>query len=107
MSFGDLNFGGGQATSSKERLNRGKVGGRVGDAKLRANGSRMVELTTVALSVIDGQCMQIVACFAQMIEEDGRIEPPRIDDDGFHEFSGLAEWRRPGNSASRATVLAK
>lgn len=105
VPLGDLDFGGGQATSGEERLNRGKVGGRVGDVQLRADGSCLVELTAVALPVIDGQCVQIVACFAQMIEEDGRIKPSGINDDGFHEFSDFAGMAEPWEFSEQGAVV--
>jgi hypothetical protein len=67
----------------------------------------MLELTTVALTIVHGESVQLMACLTQVIEEDGGIEASGINDDGFHEFSGVPEWRSPGNSASRTTVNAK
>lgn len=67
----------------------------MGDVEVCADGGGVGEFAAVPLAVIDGKGVQHMAGFVQMVEQDSGIEPSGIDDDGFHEFSGLPEMAAP------------
>ncbi len=61
MTLGDFDFRGGQAAPGKQRLDRGEVGYVMGHADALTDFGGIAEFAVVALSVVDRQCMDVVA----------------------------------------------
>lgn len=103
MSVGDRDLFRGQTARGHEMRDPPEIRDLVGHFQVAADMRRVLELARVALAVVDGEGLDLVAAREQMVEEDCGIQSSGIDDNDFCFQETTAEkdgawilWKGPG-----------